>query len=204
MNRKLMGLALAGSLGLAGALVPHLTVAQDAEAPGAKRGPAAADDDDDGCPGWHGRGEMGPRGRMGGHHGGRMGEEGMMGGMSGLGLGPVWRLDLSDGQRTQLRKLQADFRRANWNTIGNLIDARAKLRDLESAPQPDPKQIGAAYADVSKLRQQLLEASVQARNQALTVLTPPQRKQLDTWREEDHGPGRDFQRHAHGPGMMER
>jgi Spy/CpxP family protein refolding chaperone len=200
-----MGLALAGSLGLAGALAPRTTSAQDADAP--EGGPAAHD----GCgPGWQGKGRMGPGGMgpggmMGRHRGEMMGEEGGgmggpgMGGLGGhLGLGPIWRLDLTDAQRTQLRKMANDFRKANWSTIGNLLDARAKLRDAEAASQPDAKQVGAAFADVSKLRQALLEAGVQARNQALTVLTPPQRQQLDALRKE--GPG-GF--HRHGAGRAE-
>ncbi len=203
MKKQLLGLALAGSLGLAGALAPRITSAQDADdAPGAKGGPAAQED---GCPGWNGRGRMGPRGMMGEHRGGMMGgmmggEGGRMGGPDGhLGLGPIWRLDLTDGQRTQLRKMANDFRKANWTTIGNLLDARARLHELESAAQPDPKQVGSAFADVSKLRQALLEAGVQARNQALAVLTPAQRQQLETLRKQ--GPG-GF--HRHGPGMTER
>ncbi len=195
MKKQLMGLALAGSLGLAGALAPRIASGQDADAPGAE---AAAHDD--GCgPGWNGRGGMGPHRMMGEHRRGMMGEGGGMGGH--LGLGPIWRLDLTDGQRTQLRKMANDFRKANWTTIGNLLDARARLRDAESAPQPDPKQVGAAFADVSKLRQALLEAGVQARNQALTVLTPAQRQQLETLRKQGPGPA-GF--HRHGPGMMER
>ncbi len=127
---------------------------------------------------------------MAGHHGGMMfeGHGGMMGG-GALDLGPIWRLDLSDAQRADLRKITGDFRRANWTTIGNLIDARQKLRDAETAAQPDPKAVGAAFADVSKLEQTLLEAGVQARNQATALLTPAQRQQLDTWRKEGRGPG---------------
>jgi Spy/CpxP family protein refolding chaperone len=199
MKRQLMGLALAGSLGLAGALAPRFASAQDAsEDPGANGGPGATETE---CgPGWHGPGTMGGRGMMGGSPHGAMMEErgGMMGGA--LSLGPIWRLDLTDAQRAQLRKLAGDFRRANWNTIGSLIDAREKLRDLESAPQPDPKQVGTAFADVSKLRQALLEAGVQARSQALAVLTPAQRQQLETWRKQ--GPGPHGELRAHGSGMM--
>ncbi len=199
MNRQLMAVALAGSLGMVGALAPRVASAQEA-----KGGSAADRGTDADCPcetgGWHGRGMMGG-GMMGGQRHGRWMERGGMmgGGMQGaLRLGPIWRLDLSDGQRAELRKITSDFRQANWNTIGNLIDARAKLRDLESAAQPDPKQVGAAFADVSKLRQALLEAGVQARNRALGVLTPAQRQQLEQFRKQ--GPGGGF--HGHGPGMM--
>ncbi len=203
MNKQLTAIALAGSLGLAGALAPRVASAQDAKTRSAADRDSDTDSPCDGG-GWHGRGMMGGGGRMGGEHGRRMERDGMMGGggmMGALRLGPIWRLDLSDAQRTDLRKVTGDFRRAHWSTIGNLIDARAKLRDLESAAQPDAKQVGAAFADVSKLRQTLLEAGVQARSQALAVLTPAQRQQLEQWRKQGRGPGAGL--HGRGPGMME-
>jgi Spy/CpxP family protein refolding chaperone len=184
MKKQLMAVALAGSLGTAGLLVPQLASAQGADAtgPGAAAGPG-------------GGGRMG---RM--HHGAGRWEEG--GGMmhGELELGPIWRLDLSDAQRADLRKIAGDYRRANWATIGNLIDARAKLRELESASQPDPKQVGTSFAEVSRLRQILLQAGIQARNQAVAALTPDQRKQLDQWRTQGPGPHRGFR--GRGPGMM--
>ncbi len=190
MKKQLMAVAIAGSLGIAGVAVPRLVSAQ-AENQGPEPGAGA----DSG--GWQ-PGMMGGGGRM-------MGGRGMMGGHGGmmdgaLGFGPIWRLDLSDQQRTDLRKLQGDFRRANWTTIGNLIDAREKLRDVESAAEPDPKQVGAAFADVSRLEQTLIQARVQARNQALALLTPVQRQQLDKWRQQGRGPAAGL--HRHGPGMM--
>ncbi len=203
MKKQLMAVALAGSLGAAGALLPRVATAQ-----GPRTGSPAAQGADDDCPceggNWHGGRNGG--GMMGGRHGGWMGRGGMMGegGMFGaLQLGPIWRLDLSDAQRTDLRKVTGDFRRANWSTIGNLIDARAKLRDLERAAQPDAKQVGAAYAEVSKLQQTLLEAGVQARGQALAVLTPAQRQQLEQLRKQGHGRGPRAGLDDHGTGMTE-
>ena len=195
MRTQLMAFALAGSLGVGGLAAPRLASAQDADpGPGAGPGPGAECD----CGGWHGM--MGGGGRMGGHHGDMMfgGHGGMMGG-GALDLGPVWRLDLSDAQRSELRKLAGDFRRANWTTIGNLIDARQKLRDAETAAQPDSKAVGAAFADASKLEQTLVQARVQARSQALAVLTPEQRQQLEQWRKQGPGPGARVP-HRHGPG----
>lgn len=109
-------------------------------------------------------------------------------GAIGRGLGPVWRLDLTDVQRTQLTRLSDALRRAHWATMGKMLDANAKLRDLEAQPQPDPKQVGAAFAEVSKLRQEMLEATVRSRNDARALLTPPQREQLDRWRTRGSAP----------------
>src|SRR5512140_1095473 len=110
MNRQLMALTLAGSLGLAGALAPRAARAQDADdAPGAPG-------DTCGCePGGAGPGGMHHPGMMGGPGGPMMhqgaGGPGHMTMGHGLALGPIWRLDLSDAQREQLRKLATDYRK---------------------------------------------------------------------------------------------
>jgi Spy/CpxP family protein refolding chaperone len=167
-----MAALVAGAMGLAAMLTPALAWSQEAK-----------------CPGAAARGDGGPGMGMKGHGG-----HGMMGGE--LGLGPIWRLDLTEAQRTQLTKLQTDYRRDNWGTLGKLLDARTSLRDLEHAAQPDAKKVGAAYAEVSKLEQSLLEARVQAGNQARAALTDAQRSQLDQWRQQggNHAGGPD----AHG------
>ncbi|HYD39282.1 MAG TPA: Spy/CpxP family protein refolding chaperone [Anaeromyxobacter sp.] len=139
-------------------------------------------------------------GRGGGMHGmvGMMDGGGMMGmgggdspGAMGAGLGPIWRLELTDVQRKQLTRISDALRRAHWATMGKMIDARARLRDVGAQPQPDPRQVGAAFAEVSKLRQEMLEASVRARNEARGLLTPAQREQLDRRRFGGGAPARD-------------
>ena len=65
----------------------------------------------------------------------------------------------------------------------NLFDAQDKLRELSAADMPDPKQVGAAYAAIADLKQQMIEAHVQAHNDMQTVLTKEQREQLQTWRQ---------------------
>ena len=186
--------ALAGAAGLAGLLLPAIASPQDADDSGTAIGGYGR------CwgnePGvhnrWGGDGMMGPghdRGMMGsGYGGGRGSWGGPMGMGPAFGLGPVWRLGLSDAQRTQVNKIADDLRHANWATIGKLQDAQATLRDLESQPTPDPKKVGAAYAEASNLRQEILEANVQARNQVRTLLTPAQRQELDQRQHRGAGP----------------
>ncbi len=141
---------------------------------------------------------MGGPGMMGGYGGYGMGP-GMMGGyggygmgpgmMGGYGMGPIWMLNLSDAQRTKINGIADALRKKHWAIMGQIQDDEAKLRDLSSASEPDPKAIGAVYAHTSKLRQEMLEAHVQATNQARAVLTPEQRNQLDQWRREGGPPG---------------
>lgn len=181
--KRAKGVVLAGAVGAAALLVPGIAF------PHGRGG-----GDDGGCRAGDGRG--------GGMHDmhetmGMMDRDGMMGmghgdgpdGM-GAGLGPIWRLELTDVQRKQLTRLSDALRRAHWATMGKMIDARARLRDVQDSPQPDPRQVGAAFAEVSKLRQEMLEASVRARNEARALLTAPQRDQLDRRRGRGGAPGR--------------
>lgn len=156
--------------------------------------------------GMMGPGMMGPGMGMG---------PGMMGGMGmgwgpgmGMGMGPLAMLDLTDDQRKQIARIQEDVRKRHWNTLGKIHEEQARLGELYAAEKPDAKQIGQAYGSIAKLQQEIVEASVQAQNQILDVLTKEQREQLAQWRRgmargymggRGYGPGRGM-----GPGMMYR
>jgi Spy/CpxP family protein refolding chaperone len=195
MRKAVMGFVLVGVIALAGVMVPRIAWSHDAD----EAGPGAYGWCGGGGHGWHGPGMMGygyggmmGPGMMGpGYGAGMWGAggwgPGMMGGTSALGA--IWRLDLSDAQRTQVDKIAEGLRRANWATMGRLMDARARLNDLEEASAPDPKDVSAAYADVSRLEQGMVEAAVHARNEARAVLTPSQRQQLEQWRAQAWGAG---------------
>lgn len=183
MRSTAIAVALVGTFGLAGILVPRIALSHDVDDTG-DAGHGSCWGDRYGNGRWDRGGPAGP-GKMGGP----------------FGPGPIWRLDLSDPQRKQLSKLADDLRRTHWATMGRLMDARVNLRDLESAAEPDPKKVGTAYSEVAKFRQDMVEASVQARNQARTILTPGQRQQLDRWRDQYSGRGRGFQ--GRRPAMMD-
>ena len=141
----------------------------------------------------------GGMGMMGGGPGGMgmMGGGGMMGGMgmgpggmgmgmmgmggAGMGMGPVGMLDLTDEQRGKIEKIQDDTRRKNWDTYGKIMDEQSRLRDLYAGETVDAKKVGAAYAGIAKLQQQLIEAHVEAHNRVQAVLTKEQREQLRQW-----------------------
>lgn len=131
---------------------------------------------------------QGPMGMMAGHGrgqgmmGGGMGMMGMGHGMMGGGMGAFGMLDLSDEQRTNVNKIFDAERKQHWTIGGKLLDERTKLRDLLYADEPDPKKVGAVYGEIAKLHQQMIEAHVQAVNQARTVLTAEQREQFKQWR----------------------
>lgn len=147
---------------------------------------------------------------MGGGPGGGMGM-GMMGmggpgmGMMG-GMGPVWMLDLTDEQRDKIEKIHDDVRRKNWGTYGKIMDEQSKLRDLYSGETVDAKKVGAVYAGIAKLHQQVIEANVEAHNHALAVLTKEQKEQLRQWSRGGMG-GRGMMGpggRGYGPGNMPR
>jgi Spy/CpxP family protein refolding chaperone len=119
---------------------------------------------------------MGPGGGMG------MGMMGMGGsGMGMMGMGPVSMLDLSDDQRDKIEKIQDDTRRKNWDTYGKIMDEQSKLRDLYAGETVDAKKVGAAYAGIAKLQQQVIESGVEAHNRVQAVLTKEQKEQLKQW-----------------------
>lgn len=114
--------------------------------------------------------------------GGGVGSMGMGHGMMGGGMGAFGMLDLSDEQRTRINKIFDAERKQHWTVGGKLLDERIKLRDLLYADEPDAKKVGAVYGEIAKLHQQMIEAHVQAANQARAALTAEQRDQLKQWR----------------------
>ena len=142
---------------------------------------------------------------------------GMMGmGGAGMGMGPVGMLDLTDEQRGKIEKIQDDTRRKNWDTYGKIMDEQSRLRDLYAGETVDAKKVGAAYAGIAKLQQQLIEAHVEAHNRVQAVLTKEQREQLRQWSRggmggrgmmgpggRGYGPG-NRPSGGMGPGMMNR
>jgi len=120
---------------------------------------------------------MGP-GMMDGYGSHHMGP-GMIGGPGGYGLGAIHRLDLSDAQRVQLRGIEDDLRRKNWDLMGQMQDEMAKLRDGWSATKTDRAAVLAANKRMFELRQQMLENRLDAQDKAKALLTPQQIEQYD-------------------------
>jgi Spy/CpxP family protein refolding chaperone len=116
---------------------------------------------------------MGP-GMMGGYGPGYGMGPGMMG-------GPLWALDLTDAQRTQINKIQDDVRRKNWDVMGKMQDELAKLRDAYASGKRDRAAILGAYKRIGELRLQRIENALDAREKIDGVLTKEQREQLRQW-----------------------
>ncbi|MHB8453506.1 MAG: Spy/CpxP family protein refolding chaperone [Acidiferrobacterales bacterium] len=106
------------------------------------------------------------------------------------GADPLDALNLTDQQRKTINGVFDAERKQHWVVMGKMLDEQEKLRDLFAQDEPDPKKVGAVYGQIAILRQQMIEAHVQAENQMQNVLTKEQREQFHEWRRGDWGPGR--------------
>lgn len=133
----------------------------------------------------YGQGGYGP-GMMGGGYGhGMMGNYGPGQGGYGPGMmggGPQSMLDLNDEQRGKVNQIRDESRRKNWDTMGKLLDERARMRELMTADKQDPGAIGKQSMKIADLRRQLLEAQIDAHNRIEALLSKEQKEQLRSWR----------------------
>lgn len=126
---------------------------------------------------------MGP-GMLGG--GGYGMDSGMMGGYGGgYGMGPGMMgsasapgLNLTDEQRAKASKIHDASRKKMWGSMGGMLDASSKLRELLSASTRDRAAISAAYKQVAELRQQMFEVGLDAKDEFERILSGDQRQQL--------------------------
>lgn len=129
--------------------------------------------------GWGGH--MGP-GMMGGWGPGGRNWDGHMGpGMMG-GYGPyggIGGIDLTDSQRQQVRKIEDETRRKNWELMGRMQDEMARQRDAWEGSKVDRAAVTASNKRMFELRQQMLENRLDAQDKIEGVLTPEQRAQLE-------------------------
>jgi len=126
-----------------------------------------------------------------------MGSGMMMGGGCGMGImgtQGVYMLNLTDDQRGKINAIQDKLRKQHWEVMGKMMDEHNALRDLYSADMLDGKAIGATYDRLFKLKRQMIDAGIKARNDTMAVLTKEQREQLKQFR---HGRGM----YGYGMGM---
>jgi Spy/CpxP family protein refolding chaperone len=82
--------------------------------------------------------------------------------------------NLSDEQRDQIRKVAQNLRKKHWEIQGSMMDQRDKLSELWSAEPVDAVAVGDAYGQVCDLKRQMLQASIEAKNQVDEVLSAGQ------------------------------
>ncbi|MCK5092759.1 MAG: periplasmic heavy metal sensor, partial [Gammaproteobacteria bacterium] len=118
-----------------------------------------------------GHGYMG-RG-YGGMMGGGMGHGGSMHGMRSR-INTIGMLDLDSKQRTKIRAIQREQRKSRWQTMGQMMDEKDKLLDLYNTGNRDKEAIGKVYSKIFDLKQQMIEANIDAGNKARAILNEKQ------------------------------
>jgi hypothetical protein len=94
------------------------------------------------------------------------------------GMGRVWRLDLSDEQRKQIRAVQLELWKKNHRARCQMTENSIRLLELQMEDRRDAKAIGEVYAKVFELQRQMIEASIEAGNRIQELLTEQQRARL--------------------------
>lgn len=128
---------------------------------------------------YDGDGAYGP-GMMGGYGMG----PGIMGGYGmgpGMGLGPIWALELNENQRRAIDNIMAEQHKQQWTAMSAMIGAQGRLRELQMAEQWDEKAIARIYDDIFKQQRAMIEANIRARNRIQDQLTAEQKEQLRRW-----------------------
>ena len=151
----------------------------------------------------------------GGYGGMGMGGYGMMGGYGGMGMGGYGMmgygsmLSLSQAQRDKIEAIQQGMRKSHFAMMEKIIEERQKLPELYNQENPSASKIGAVYGRIFTIQRQMIESSINARNQMNNVLTKEQREQIRQWHRGmwggGYGPrGRmgDPDEMHRGPGMM--
>ena len=87
-------------------------------------------------------------------------------------------LNLTDEQRAKAGKIRDASRKKMWGSMGGMLDASSKLRELLSASTRDRAAISAAYKQVAEVRQQMFEVGLDTQEEFERILTGDQRKQL--------------------------
>lgn len=126
--------------------------------------------------GWYGPGQGGMMGGgMGPGYG--MGMMGMMGGW-GVGMGPLYMLDLSDAQTAQMEKIQTEMMTKHRALARQMWEEQDKLGDMYGSDKRDPAKIGKAYSNIADLQRQMIEMHTEAENKMEALLTNEQKAQL--------------------------
>jgi len=96
---------------------------------------------------------------------------------------PAWiddsyDLDLADQQIERISAIREYARDVQWDLSTRVREQQWQLMKLLHADNPDPAEIGKQYAGIADLSRQMLEQSVDARNQIDAILTQEQRRDL--------------------------
>ncbi len=102
---------------------------------------------------------------------------GMMGGW-GVGMGPMYMLELTDAQTAQMEKIQTEMQNKHRKLMRQMWDEQEKLGDMYSSDKRDPEAMGKAYRKMAGFQRQMVEIHADAENKMEAVLTKEQKEKL--------------------------
>ena len=117
----------------------------------------------------------------GGMMGGGMGGYGMGPGMMGnwgVGMGPMYMLDLSDKQTTQMEKIQTETQSKHRALMRKMWDEQENLGEMYNSDTHNPEMMGKTYSKMADYQRQMIEIHADAENKMKAVLTKEQQEQL--------------------------
>lgn len=121
---------------------------------------------------------------MGGGYGAMMG--GGFGPMMGGMMGGLYGLDLSKDQREKIRNIQFRMRRDNLKLMASMMDSSDKLAELYDKDKLDAGKIGKVYDEIFKIRREMIQQHIRARNEIYEALNKEQRKQFRSYGASGH------------------
>jgi Spy/CpxP family protein refolding chaperone len=87
-------------------------------------------------------------------------------------------LNLSLEQRDGIFAIQDALRRKHWDLAGRIRDQQSRMDEQYASNTPDNAALSRRYRNMSALRQQMFDLSLDARRQIDAILTPQQREKL--------------------------
>ena len=100
---------------------------------------------------------------------------------------PLAMLKLDEEQLKKLKGIAADAQKQTSEFMKRMGESAKELQKLVTGAAPDAKIIGDAYAKMSDIQRQIIEAGVNNYNKELAVFTEEQRKLWDAMRKQMQG-----------------
>jgi len=108
-------------------------------------------------------------------------------GPAGMHQAIVQKLNLTDQQQTQMRKLRVELEKKNIQTVSKIRLAQIDLKELMLADKPDRTTMEKRLKEITDLQHQMKLDRLDHMFAVNTLLTPEQQK---IWRQEMNRPGR--------------
>jgi Spy/CpxP family protein refolding chaperone len=100
------------------------------------------------------------------------------GAIPGIDPNALAALKMTADQRKAVTEIERDLKRKQWTFIGSLRELQWKQHDAFSVPEVDAQAVRRNFDEISALRRQIFEATLDSRKRIESVLTKEQRARL--------------------------